>query len=141
MSTTFLDCDDAKSFKEARKSLDLTIIEGARHAFRGKKQNKALLNAVSKWLGERAPKRDLMKLPVLPADSSCNFNSHNHEDKITTAIHSSPLYVLPDHLVSEVRTVTGVHESSTVLVEIHGSKVKFSRPNPKIQVNSVLRDY
>mmetsp|Transcript_50484 Transcript_50484/g.99723 ORF Transcript_50484/g.99723 Transcript_50484/m.99723 type:complete len:332 (+) Transcript_50484:75-1070(+) len=44
---------DAHAFKQARSSIDVHIIEGARHAFRGKKQNKALLSTVSEWLGAK----------------------------------------------------------------------------------------
>ena len=42
--------DDAKSYKDARNSLDLTVIEGARHAFRGKKQLKQFVNTVTDWI-------------------------------------------------------------------------------------------
>ena len=42
--------DDAKSYKEARNSIDLTVIEGARHAFRGKKQLKQFVNTVTDWI-------------------------------------------------------------------------------------------
>jgi alpha-beta hydrolase superfamily lysophospholipase len=42
--------DDAHSYKNARKSVDLTIIEGARHAFRGKKQLKQLITTVTDWI-------------------------------------------------------------------------------------------
>lgn len=45
--------DDAMGYKEMRPSIDLTIIEGARHAFRGKKQNKILLSTISEWLSAR----------------------------------------------------------------------------------------
>lgn len=41
---------DANGFKKARPSIDVTIVEGARHAFRGKKQNKVLLGTVTEWL-------------------------------------------------------------------------------------------
>ena len=37
--------EDAKSFKESRPSIELVVVEGARHAFRGKKQLKAFLAA------------------------------------------------------------------------------------------------
>lgn len=42
--------DDAKCFKEARPSIDLAVIDGARHAFRGKKQLKAFLTASSNFI-------------------------------------------------------------------------------------------
>ena len=42
--------DDAKSYKEARSSIDLTVIEGARHAFRGKKQLKQFVTTVTDWI-------------------------------------------------------------------------------------------
>ena len=47
---------DAYAYKAARESIDLNIIEGARHAFRGKKQNKILLNTVTAWLGKSISK-------------------------------------------------------------------------------------
>lgn len=37
--------EDAKGFKDTRPSLELVVVEGARHAFRGKKQLKAFLAA------------------------------------------------------------------------------------------------
>lgn len=42
--------DDAKLYKENRDSIDLVIIENARHAFRGKKQNKVLLTTIKDWV-------------------------------------------------------------------------------------------
>lgn len=42
--------NDAKLFKENRDSIDLVIIENARHAFRGKKQNKVLLTTIKDWV-------------------------------------------------------------------------------------------
>ena len=45
--------DDAKSYKEERSSIDLMIIEGARHAFRGKKQLKQFLSTVTDWIGAK----------------------------------------------------------------------------------------
>ena len=42
--------DDAYSYKNTRKSVDLVIIEGARHAFRGKKQLKYFITAVTDWV-------------------------------------------------------------------------------------------
>ena len=37
--------EDANSFKDVRPSTELVVVEGARHAFRGKKQLKAFLAA------------------------------------------------------------------------------------------------
>jgi pimeloyl-ACP methyl ester carboxylesterase len=42
--------NDAKLYKENRDSIDLVIIENARHAFRGKKQNKVLLTTIKDWV-------------------------------------------------------------------------------------------
>ena len=42
--------NDAKLYKENRDSIDLVIIENARHAFRGKKQNKVLLTTIKDWI-------------------------------------------------------------------------------------------
>lgn len=41
---------DASEYKEARSSIELCIIDGARHAFRGKKQMKQLLSTSSEFL-------------------------------------------------------------------------------------------
>lgn len=41
---------DAYSYKENRESIDLHIIDGARHAFRGKKQLKQLLTVVTDFV-------------------------------------------------------------------------------------------
>ena len=46
-------CSDSLSYKETRPSIDLVVVEGARHAFRGKKQNKVVLTSISQWLGEK----------------------------------------------------------------------------------------
>jgi alpha-beta hydrolase superfamily lysophospholipase len=42
--------DDAKSYKAARPSIELQVIEGARHAFRGKKPLKLLLNTAVSFI-------------------------------------------------------------------------------------------
>ena len=44
---------DASSYKDCRDSIDLTIIDQARHAFRGKKQNKILLTTTTEWINEK----------------------------------------------------------------------------------------
>ena len=49
--------DDAKSYKETRNSIDLTVIEGARHAFRGKKQLKQFLTTVTDWINAKYQNR------------------------------------------------------------------------------------
>jgi dipeptidyl aminopeptidase/acylaminoacyl peptidase len=45
--------NDAKLYKENRDSIDLVIIENARHAFRGKKQNKVLLTTIKDWIQKK----------------------------------------------------------------------------------------
>lgn len=42
--------DDAHSYKKSRDSIDLFVIDGARHAFRGKKQLKQFLSISSDWI-------------------------------------------------------------------------------------------
>ena len=42
--------EDAHSYKESRQSIELQVIEGARHAFRGKKPLKQLLNMSSEFI-------------------------------------------------------------------------------------------
>ena len=49
--------EDAESYKKARSSIDLVIIDGARHAFRGKKQLKFFLSATSEWIDNQYKKR------------------------------------------------------------------------------------
>ena len=49
--------EDAESYKKARSSIDLVIIDGARHAFRGKKQLKLFLSATSEWIDNQYKKR------------------------------------------------------------------------------------
>ena len=45
--------DDAHAYKESRSSIDFTIVEGARHAFRGKKQLKQFLTVTSDWINSK----------------------------------------------------------------------------------------
>jgi pimeloyl-ACP methyl ester carboxylesterase len=45
---------DAEAYKAARPTIDLTVVDGARHAFRGKKQLKVLLTKCSEWIGTEA---------------------------------------------------------------------------------------
>ena len=45
--------EDATHYKQCRDSIDLTIIDQARHAFRGKKQSKILLTTTSTWINEK----------------------------------------------------------------------------------------
>lgn len=47
---------DADLYKAARPSIDVCIVDKARHAFRGKKQNKVLLATVSDWLKQQQEK-------------------------------------------------------------------------------------
>lgn len=61
---------DAHAYVKARPAIDLVVIEGARHAFRGKKQNKALLSAVTDWLGAK------FQRIALPPPSRCS----SHQD-------------------------------------------------------------
>ena len=49
--------DDAESYKKTRDSIDFVIIDGARHAFRGKKQLKLFLSATSEWIENQYRKR------------------------------------------------------------------------------------
>lgn len=44
---------DASHYKQCRDSIDLTIIDSARHAFRGKKQSKLLLTTTSNWINDQ----------------------------------------------------------------------------------------
>ena len=44
---------DASSYKDCRDSIDLTIIDQARHAFRRKKQSKILLTTTTEWINEK----------------------------------------------------------------------------------------
>jgi alpha-beta hydrolase superfamily lysophospholipase len=52
-------CEDAQAYKAARESIDVTIVDGARHAFRGKKQLKQLLTVCTEWLGEKMKERNI----------------------------------------------------------------------------------
>lgn len=45
---------DAEAYQAARPSIEVTIVDGARHAFRGKKQLKLLLTKCSEWIGAEA---------------------------------------------------------------------------------------
>lgn len=46
--------EDAAGYKGVRPSIDVEIIDGARHAFRGKKPLKALLNITVDWLSAKS---------------------------------------------------------------------------------------
>ena len=43
---------DADAYKAARPAIEVTIVEGARHAFRGKKQLKQLLTVCTDFIGK-----------------------------------------------------------------------------------------
>jgi alpha-beta hydrolase superfamily lysophospholipase len=58
-------CEDAAAYKSARESIDVTIVDGARHAFRGKKQLKQLLTVCSDWIGEKLRERGLYTAKVV----------------------------------------------------------------------------
>jgi pimeloyl-ACP methyl ester carboxylesterase len=64
---------DASLYKEARPSTEVAIVEGARHAFRGKKQNKFLLETVSKFLSAEYAKLNLnlnLNMPTLSSEAT-----------------------------------------------------------------------
>jgi fermentation-respiration switch protein FrsA (DUF1100 family) len=42
--------EDAQGYKDARNSIEVVIVEGARHAFRGKKQLKTFLSATTSFI-------------------------------------------------------------------------------------------
>lgn len=60
--------EDAHQFKKARTSIDVSIIDGARHAFRGKKQNKALLSVVTEWLDSTYSKMSFDQFSSIATD-------------------------------------------------------------------------
>jgi non-heme chloroperoxidase len=74
---------DAHAYQKARSSVDVSIIDGARHAFRGKKQNKALLSTVTEWLAAKYPNI------VLPPPSRCS--SHNNLAELSGSIRDVTL--------------------------------------------------
>ena len=109
--------EDAHSFKEARTDIDSTIIEGARHAFRGKKQLKQLLNTVSTWLGAKAPNKDEK------AEYVNDNRDRNNAFKMAD----------PQLDVNVAATIVLEDSSNSVCKEIF-PRCSFSRPNPKIAI-------
>ena len=110
--------EDAHAFKKARESIDLTVVEGARHAFRGKKQLKLLLNTVSTWLGERMPDKGTSK--KVHSDVSNYASSSNNTARLPQGIVDGP-------------TVTVEDSTSSVCTEVF-PRCSFSRPNPIIVI-------
>ena len=107
--------EDAHSFKKARTGIDSVIIEGARHAFRGKKQLKQLLNVVSTWLGAKVPIKDA--------------------NNVVSVVNSSDdRYKMAEPLDSIVASTVVVEDSSRSVCKEIFPRCSFSRPNPKIEI-------
>ena len=66
---------DASMFQKARSSIDVSIIDGARHAFRGKKQNKVLLSTVTEWLGAKFQNIQLGETKEVSVHARCDLVS------------------------------------------------------------------
>lgn len=66
--------EDAHLFKKARTSIDVSIIDGARHAFRGKKQNKALMSVVSEWIDATYSKMQFISIATDDIVSAVSAN-------------------------------------------------------------------
>lgn len=108
--------NDALSYKEARPGIELNIIEGARHAFRGKKQNKILISTISDFLLKNMPKSSIApKLQTTTVSSS---------RKAPPTVHS-PITVTAAAVSSSVRVSAG--SSEHIIVEVF-SRAQFSRP-------------
>ena len=67
--------EDAHAYKKARTSIDVSIIDGARHAFRGKKQNKALLSKVTEWIDSTYSKINLEQFSSIATDDFAAVNA------------------------------------------------------------------
>ena len=108
-----IDQEDAKAFKESRSSIELTLIDGARHAFRGKKQNKELINRVVTWLSSRSPQ------------SSIDITQKISKPKLP----SPPPMLAYDPALPLFRTQAG--QNSEVSIEVF-PRASFSRPASSI---------